>query len=96
MTTNILKEKKALKERINTYTSYDEQIAIFEWQKESIKKIQWTEWFRNIRNFWLKQEMEAIREFEEVDLEDKLALAEVRAKYKLAKDFNSYITVRLK
>ena len=37
-----------------------------------------------------------LKKFEQVDLENKLELAEIRAKYTLAKDFNSYLNVRLK
>ena len=90
--------EKKLKDNIQYQTNwaYEAHLAAFEAQKESIWKIVWTQWFKSIQEFWLKQEMDSINEFENVDLENKLEVAEIRAKYKLAKKFNTYLNVRLK
>lgn len=96
--TSILEKKKELKDKVALYTKeqYDQDVWIFEWQKEALEKIVNTDWFKRIREFWLKQEMNAIKEFEEVDPENKYEVAKIQAKFGMANKFNSYLNIRLK
>ena len=89
------------KHRENLQTRIKEQdaetIAAFEAQKENIAKIANTEWFKYMRWYWLQKEMEAVNDlWENIDADDVKSIAEAKAKYKLAKEFNSYLNVRLK
>ena len=95
--TTILNKKKELKEKVALYTKeqFDADVSIFELQKEALQKILNTDWFKNIRDFWLKQEMTAIKEFETVDPENKYEVAKIQAKFGMASKFNSYLNVRL-
>lgn len=95
--TDIQKRQKEQREKVKSYINEKDQktLAAFEEQKESIQKIQWTAWFSFIRQYWLKQEMLAIDLlWEKIDADDLKSIAEAKARYKLAKEFNQYLNVR--
>lgn len=96
--TNIQEELKKQKAKLDLYVNKadEESIAIFAGQKESIQKLTGTEWFKHIQLFWIAKEMDAMQEFSNVDPEQKSKVAEIKAKFNLAKEFNSYLNVRLK